>query len=101
VLQRPPEQFTSWAFGRRLRDAGLLGSMGTVGDCYDNSMMESFFGTLQLELLDEHTWAATNSRPRSSNGSKAGHDPTRRHTSINDRSPAEFETLHHLTATAA
>ncbi|GAB3275532.1 hypothetical protein GCM10027589_00760 [Actinocorallia lasiicapitis] len=34
-------QFTSWAFGRRLRDAGLLGSMGTIGDCYDNSMMES------------------------------------------------------------
>ena len=38
-------QYTSWAFGKRLREAGLLGSMGTVGDCYDNSMMESFWGT--------------------------------------------------------
>ncbi|RSN69762.1 hypothetical protein DMH08_07795 [Actinomadura sp. WAC 06369] len=49
-------QYTSWAFGKCLRDAGLLGSMGTVGDCYDNSMMESFWGTMQLELLDARTW---------------------------------------------
>ena len=49
-------QYTSWAFGKRLRDAGLLGSMGTVGDCYDNAMMESFWHTMQLELLDTRTW---------------------------------------------
>jgi putative transposase len=48
--------YTSWAFGRRLRGAGLLGSMGSVGDCFDNAVAESFFGTLQLELLDEHRW---------------------------------------------
>jgi putative transposase len=42
-------QYTSWAFGQRLRAAGLLASMGTVGDCYDNAMMESFWGTMQLE----------------------------------------------------
>ena len=45
-------QYTSWAFGRRLRAAGLLGSRGSIGDCFDNSLAESFFGTLQLELLD-------------------------------------------------
>ena len=50
--------YTSWAFGRRLRAAGLLGSMGTVGDCFDNSVAESFFGTLQLKLLDEHHWTS-------------------------------------------
>jgi putative transposase len=49
-------QYTSWAFGKRLRDAGLLGSMGTVGDCYDNAMMESFWGTMQLELVDAKIW---------------------------------------------
>ena len=49
-------QFTSWAFGQRLKAAGFLGSMGSVGDCYDNSMMESFWGTMQLELLDSRTW---------------------------------------------
>ena len=43
--------------GKRLREAGLLGSMGTVGDCYDNAMMESFWGTMQLELLDPKKWA--------------------------------------------
>ena len=64
---------TSWAFGRRLRGAGLLGSMGTIGDCFDNSVAESFFGTLQLELLDENHWESRNSSPRpSSNGSKPG-----------------------------
>jgi putative transposase len=51
-------QYTSWAFGRRLRAAGLLGSMGSVGHAYDNSVAESFFGTLQLELLDEHHWGS-------------------------------------------
>jgi putative transposase len=50
-------QYTSWAFGRRLRAAGLLGSMGTIGDAYDNAVAESFFGTLQLELLDRRVWS--------------------------------------------
>jgi hypothetical protein len=59
VLRRPVEsaQFTSWAFGRRLVDAGLVPSMGSIGDCYDNSLMESFWGTMQLELLDSRIWA--------------------------------------------
>uniref|UniRef100_UPI003F49A6AA DDE-type integrase/transposase/recombinase n=1 Tax=Actinomadura sp. CA-154981 TaxID=3240037 RepID=UPI003F49A6AA len=37
-------QFTSWTFGKRHRDAGLLGSMGKVGDCYGNAVIESFWG---------------------------------------------------------
>ena len=49
-------QYTSWAFGHRLRTAGLLGSMGRVASAVGNSMMESFFGTLQLELLDRRSW---------------------------------------------
>ncbi|TDD81522.1 IS3 family transposase [Actinomadura rubrisoli] len=56
-------QYTSWAFGKRLRDAGLLGSMGTIGDCYDNSMMESFWGTMQLELLDTRAWKTRKAIP--------------------------------------
>ena len=43
-------------FREAAREAGLLGSMGTVGDCYDNAMMESFWGTMQLELLDRKKW---------------------------------------------
>jgi putative transposase len=68
IMRRKPEndttilhsdhgsQYTSWAFGQRLRTVGLLASMGTVGDCYDNAMMESFWGTLQLEILDRQPW---------------------------------------------
>lgn len=48
-------QYTSWAFGQRLRAAGPLPSLGTIGECHDNSMRESFWGTLQLEVLDSRT----------------------------------------------
>ncbi len=59
MLRRPIEsvQYTSWLFGKRLRHAGLLGSMGSVGDAYDNSVAEAFFSSLQRELLDQHRWA--------------------------------------------
>jgi putative transposase len=52
-------QYTSWAFGQRLRHAGLLGSMGTVGDALDSTVAESFFATLQTELLDRHHWTGS------------------------------------------
>ena len=43
-------QYTSIAFGRRCREAGVRPSMGSVGDCYDNALCESFFATLECEL---------------------------------------------------
>jgi putative transposase len=104
--RRPPEhqviahsdhgaQYTSWAFGRRLRDAGLLGSMGTVGDCFDNSVAESFFGTLQLELLDEHHWQ---SREQLAGAIfewiECWYNPTRRHSYCDMLSPIDYETAH-------
>ena len=53
MLQRPFEsaQYTSIAFGQRCREAGVRPSMGSVGDCFDNAMCESFFATLECELL--------------------------------------------------
>jgi len=50
-------QYTSFAFGARLEKAGILGSMGTVGDALDNAVAESFFSTLQAQLLDQQKWA--------------------------------------------
>jgi putative transposase len=50
-------QYTSWPFGQRLRCAGLLGSMGTIGDALDNAVAESFFASLRCELLDRCHWA--------------------------------------------
>ena len=46
-------QYTSIEFGNRCREAGVRPSMGSVGDCYDNAMAESFFATLKLELVDD------------------------------------------------
>lgn len=87
-------QFTSWAFGQRLRAAGMLASMGTVGDCYDNAMMESFWGTMQLELLDSKTW---NTRAELASAVfewiECWYNPKRRHSSIGMHSPLVFETL--------
>lgn len=45
-------QYTSIEFGKRCREAGVRPSMGSIGDCYDNAMCESFFATLECELLD-------------------------------------------------
>ena len=45
-------QFTSWAFTRRAVDSGLVPSMGSIGDCFDNAVIESFWSRLQVELLD-------------------------------------------------
>jgi Integrase core domain len=49
-------QFTSWAFTRRAIDSGLLPSMGSIGDCYDNAVIESFWSRMQVELLDRKRW---------------------------------------------
>lgn len=95
-------QYTSWAFGQRLRDAGLLGSMGRVGSAYDNAMMESFFGTLQRELLDRRHWT-TRAELASAifEWIEAWYNPHRRHTSIGDLSPVEYERLYTTTLDAA
>jgi putative transposase len=88
-------QYTSWAFGQRLRAAGLLASMGTIGDCYDNAMMESFWGTLQLEVLDRKPWST---REELANAIfewiECWYNPKRRHSSIGMHSPVTFEALH-------
>ena len=95
-------QYTSWAFGQRLRAAGLLGSMGRVASALDNSMMESFFGTLQLELLDRQTWTTRAELARAIfEWIEAWYNPHRRHTSIGSISPVEYERLPIATAGAA
>jgi len=95
-------QYTSWAFGHRLRAAGLLGSMGRVGTAADNAMMESFFGTMQLELLDRRRWDTRRQLASAVfEWIEAWYNPRRRHTSIDDLSPIEYERLHAPTVGAA
>lgn len=84
--------YTSWAFGGRLRAAGLLASMGSVGDCFDNSVAESFFGTLQLELLDEHHWTSRQHLALAVfEWIEAWYNPRRRHSYCRMLSPADYE----------
>ena len=87
--------YTSWAFGRRLRSAGLLGSMGSIGDCFDNSVAESFFGTGQLELLDEHRWATRQQLALAIfDWIETWYNPKRRHSYCQMLSPVDYETAH-------
>ena len=80
------------AFGKRCRDAGILPSMGSVGDCYDNAMAESFFASLECELID-----VTDFRGRAEAKSEifryieGWYKPHRRHSGIGHRSPVNFE----------
>jgi len=95
-------QYTSWAFGHRLRTAGLLGSMGRVGSAYDNAMMESFFSTLQRELLDRRSWTTRKELASAIfEWIEAWYNPRRRHTSIGNLSPIAYERLYTASAHAA
>jgi putative transposase len=88
-------QYTSWAFGQRLRAAGILGSMGSVGDALDNAVSEAFFATLQTELLDPRSWAT---RADLANAIfeyvECFYNPRRRHSTLGYLSPVEFEHRH-------
>lgn len=95
-------QYTSWAFGQRLRRAGLLGSMGSIGDCFDNALAESFFSSLQVELLDRQSWAT---RQQLANAIfewiEAWYNPRRRHSALDYLSPIDYERAHTPAAAAA
>ena len=81
------------AFGHRLREAGLLGSMGSIGDCFDNGLAESFFATLQTELLDKHTWTTRDQLANAVFSYLEGlYNPRRRHSALGYLSPTDYET---------
>jgi putative transposase len=85
-------QYTAWAFGQRLRSAGLLGSMGRVASALDNAMMESFFGSMQLELLDRQWWQTRAELARAIfEWIEGWYNPRRRHMALDYRSPVEYE----------
>ena len=87
-------QYTAVTFTNRLEQAGILGSMGTVGDALDNAMAESFFASLQTELFDRGRWPT-----RRSLGTaifsyiETFYNRKRRHSALGYRSPDEYERL--------
>jgi len=102
VAQRKPQdvvhhsdhgcQYTSLGFGARCREAGIRPSLGSVGDCFDNAMCESFFATLECELIDRRRFATkAEARMAIFEFIEGWYNPRRRHSSLDYASPVEFE----------
>jgi putative transposase len=105
ITQRQPEavihhsdrgcQYTSYAFGKRCREAGVMPSMGSVGDAYDNAMAESFFATLERELLNRRRFKSqAEAKMAVFEWIEGWYNPHRRHSSLGYRSPVNYERAH-------
>ena len=85
-------QYTSYAFGKRCREAGVMPSMGTVGDAYDNAMAESFFATLEREVLSRRRFKTqAEAKMAIFDWLEGWYNPHRRHSSLGYRSPVNYE----------
>ena len=85
-------QYTSLAFGKRRGEAGVRPSMGSVGDAYDNAMCESFFATLECELLDRRRFASqAEARMACFSFIEGWYNPVRLHSALGYRSPIAYE----------
>jgi hypothetical protein len=94
MLQRPIEstQYTSVDFGKRCTEMGVRPSMGSVGDAYDNAMAESFFASLECELIDRRVWKSfAQARMEIFTWIEGWYNPRRRHSGLGQKSPANFE----------
>ncbi len=88
-------QYTSVAFGKRCEEAGVRPSMGSVGDAYDNALCESFFATLECELLDRQRFRTqVEARLAVFDFIEGWYNPRRRHSGLDYRSPLIFEQAH-------
>jgi len=85
-------QYTAIAFGNRCKQVDVRPSMGSVGDCYDNAMCESFFATLECELIDQHTFRnQPEARAAVFDFIEGWYNPHRRHSALGYLSPINFE----------
>ncbi len=109
LWQRQPEavihhsdqgcQYTSLAFGSRCREAGVRPSMGSVGDCYDNALCESFFATLECELLERERFRNPGeAKPAVFEFIEGWYNPHRRHSALDYDSPITYERRHQSAA---
>ena len=94
-------QYTSYAFGKRCREMKVMPSMGSVGDAFDNAMAESFFATLEKELLDRRRFKTqAEAKLAVFEWIEGWYNPHRRHSSLGRISPINFE-RRYLTSEAA
>ena len=105
LLQRRPEdvihhsdqgtQYTSIAFGLRCKHMGVRPSMGSVGDAYDNALCESFFATLECELIERRRFAnRVEAKMAVFRFIEGWYNPHRRHSALGYKSPVNFEAKH-------
>jgi len=89
-------QYTSVAFGARGKEAGVRPSTGSVGDAYDNAICESFFATLECELIDRRRFRShSEARMAVFQFIEGFYNPSRRHSALGYFSPIECERKHH------
>jgi putative transposase len=95
-------QFASWAFTQRAKDSGLVPSMASVGDCYDDAMVEAFWSPMQIELVDRQRW---HTRVELADAifeyPELFHNRSRRHSALGMLTPLELEqafTVHEFPA---
>ena len=85
-------QYTSLAFGKRCEQAGVRPSMGSVGDCFDNALCETFFATLETELLNRKSFKTqTEARTAIFEFIEGWYNPHRRHSALDYLSPIDYE----------
>ena len=85
-------QYTSTAFGLRRKEASVRPSMGSVADAYDNAMCESFFATLECELLDRRKFQTkAEARMAVFQFIEGWYNPGRRHSALEYMSPINYE----------
>ena len=105
IVQRQPQavihhsdqgtQYTALAFGARCRAANVRPSMGSVGDCFDNAMAESFFATLECELLDRTSFPTpAAAQPAVFEFIEGWYNTRRRHSALGYVAPLVFEQQH-------
>jgi putative transposase len=88
-------QYTSIAFGLRCKEASVRPSMGSVGDAYDNAMCESFFATLETELIERKSFRnQAEARMAVFDFIEAWYNPHRRHSALGQMSPLNYEREH-------
>ena len=109
IWQRQPEavihhsdqgyQYTSIQFGLRCKEVGVRPSTGSVGDCYNNAMCESFFASLECELLQKRRFRTrAEAKMAIFDYIEAWYNPTRRHSALGRVSPINYERRHYAAA---
>lgn len=103
MLQRliEPRQYTSLAFTDALRDSGIVGSIGSVGDALDNALMESAIGLYKTELIDrQKSWTGRAEVERETASWVHWYNTARLHSSLDYLSPIEYENRYRDTVTS-